>query len=86
MDQKRTYTPEEAQAVRDAFLLAKRTFSRQLTQDENTRLAMAVMHLAANGCAGVNQLATKAVISALNDSINHRSRPPPSVPHHEADD
>jgi hypothetical protein len=65
MDHKHAYSPEEAQAVREAYNLARRTFKRRLTNEENSGLAKAVMELAATGCVEVDRLATRAVIRVL---------------------
>jgi hypothetical protein len=65
MNANRTFSAEEAQAVRDAFFLAKSAFNRSLTTRESTCLAKEVMTLAATGCTDVDRLATRAIIRVL---------------------
>jgi hypothetical protein len=65
MDLKHSYSPEEADVIRKAFVLAKRTFNRKLTNEESSGLAKAIMDLAARGCLEAEQLATRAVIRVI---------------------
>lgn len=65
MRSKQTFSPEEAQVIRDAFVLARKTFGRTLTKNENARLAQVLMELAGGGCTGADRLSTRAVIRII---------------------
>jgi hypothetical protein len=61
----RSYSPEEAQIIRDAYLIAARSFERRLSTTERHRLAQTIIDLAAHGCLESQRLATRAVIRIL---------------------
>lgn len=59
----RTYRPEQVQAIRDAYLLACRTFRRKLTAKERSAIAREVIELCATqGAEDPDKLATRAIV------------------------
>jgi hypothetical protein len=63
--QGRSYSPQQAQTIREAFLRASRSYARDLTRKEREKLAQAVVDLAAQGCEDPEKLASRAVIRSL---------------------